>query len=186
MTPDIADKHGFGDPLEIVLKDPGDYLNLYSYTFLLDSHPVRIVIPVIAGFSKAVKLAVALNFAVKIEMRQPDSELLKEVEEVLDFYLHRSHVRQPIDFFHTTFTSFFYDDPISLWEINEETPATVEKDQECEECEFFNRCGGYFKWPDRRYRCDGVKRIFQTLANAAAEMRRDLATFEQMEVQAQL
>ena len=59
MATDVADKHGFGDPLEIVLKDPGEYLNLYSYTFLLDSHPVRIVIPAIAGFSKAVKLAVA-------------------------------------------------------------------------------------------------------------------------------
>ena len=181
MSTDVAEQYGFGDPLEIVLKDPGDYLNLYNYTFLLDSHPVRIVIPVIAGFNKAVKLAVALNFAVKLEIRQPDRELLKEVEGVLDFYLHRSHVRQPIDFFHTTLTSFFYNDPITLWEINEETPATAEKDQECEECEFFNRCGGYFKQPDRTYRCDGIKRIFQTLANAAEEMTRDLATFEKIE-----
>ena len=174
-------EYGFGAPLEIVLKDPAHYLELYSHTHLLDSHPVRIVIPVTAGFSKAVKLAVALNFAVKLEIKQPDQGLLKEVEEVLDLYLHRSHVRQPIDFFHTTLMSFFYDEPISLWEIAEEAPAIAAKDQECQECEFFNRCGGYFKWPDRTYRCDGIKRVLETLANAAQEMKNDLATFETMQ-----
>ena len=185
MATELTAKYGFGDPIEILLKDPAQYLDLYSHTYLLDSHPVRIIIPVVPGFSKAVKLAVALNFAVKLEMRQPDQQLLKEVEGVLDFYLHRSHVRQPIDFFHTTLTSFFHETPISLWEIAEETPVIAEKDQECQECEFFNRCGGYFKWPDTTYRCDGIKRVFQTLANAAQEMRDDLASFEAMEVQAQ-
>jgi hypothetical protein len=174
-----------GDGIQIFLEDLVDYLNLYSFTYLLDTHPVRIVIPVVAGFSKAVKLAVALNFAVKLNMGQPDVELLKEVEEVLDFYLHRSQVRQPIDFFHTTLTSFFNDEPISLWEIVDEVPVVPATDLECYECEFFNQCGGYFKWPDVTYGCDGVKSVFRTLANAAQEMRSDLATFDAMEVQAQ-
>ena len=183
MATDFTDKPEYG--IQILLEDPGDYLNLYSYTYLLDAHPVRIVIPVVAGFSKAVKLAVALNFAVKLEVRQPDEELLKELREVLDFYLHSSQVRQPIDFFHTTLTSFLHDEPISLWEIVDEVPVVPATDLECYECEFFNQCGGYFKWPDVTYGCDGVKSVFRTLANAAQEMRSDLATFDTMEVHAQ-
>ena len=185
MATDFTAELEYGSPLEIVLDDPGQYLDLYGYTSLLDNHPVRIVIPLVAGFNQAVKLAVALNFAVKLEVKQPNEELLQELSEVLDLYLHRSNVRQPIDFFHTTLISFFHDEPISLWEIAEESPAIAEKHPECQECEFFNRCGGYFKWPDRTYRCDGIKKVFQTLANAAQEMRNDLATFEAMEVQAQ-
>ena len=188
MATDITDKPEDGIPLEILIADPRDYLNLYGYTYLLDKHPVRIVIPVVTGFSKAVKLAVALNFAVKLEMRQPDEESLKEVNEVLDLYLHRSQVRQPIDFFHTTLASFLHNEPISLWEIAEEVPVVPATDLECYECEFFNQCAGYFKWPNKTYRCDGVKSVFRTLANAAQEIRTDLASFEAieaMEVQAQ-
>src|SRR5690349_20021621 len=148
MTTDITDKPGDGIPLEIFIADPRDYLNLYSYTYLLDKHPVRIVIPVVTGFSKAVKLAVALNFAVKLEMRQPDEELLKEVNQVLDLYLHRSQVRQPIDFFHTALASFLQNEPISLWKIAEEAPVVPATDLECYQFEFFNQCAGYFKWPD--------------------------------------
>lgn len=183
MATEFTDKQVNG--IEIFLEDPKDYLNLYSYTHLLDMHPVRIVIPVVARFSKAVKLAVALNFAVRLEMRQPSEELLKEISEVLDFYLHRSQVRQPIDFFHTTLTSFLHDEPISLWEIADQAPVVPATNSECYECEFFNQCGGYFKTPDASYSCDGVKILFRTLAQAAQEMRRDLATFEAMEVQAQ-
>ena len=175
-----TDEHEIGTPLEIVLTEPTQYLELYNYTSLLEDHPVRIVIPVVAGFSKAVKLAVALNFAVKLEIRQPDGQLLKEVEEVLDLYLHRSNVRQPIDFFHTTLMSFFYNEPISVWAINEETPVTPGAELECHQCEFMNRCGGFFKVPDETYSCEGVKRIFQTLASAAEEVRNDLASFDAM------
>ena len=185
MATDFTSELEYGTPLEIVLEDPAKYLELYRYTTLLDEHPVRIVIPVAAGFSKAVKLAVALNFAVKLDMRQPDAELLKEVEEVLDLYLHRSNVRQPIDFFQTTLMSFFYEEPISLWEVNEEQPVWPDHELECHDCKFLGRCGGYFKVPDKTYSCDGVKRVFQTLASATDEMRNDLAAFEAMGVQSQ-
>jgi hypothetical protein len=112
MATDVRDLDSDGIPLEIFLKEPGDYLNLYNFTYLLDTHPVRVVIPVVSGFSKAVKLAVALNFAVKLNVKQPNPELLKELEEVLDLYLHRTQIQQPIDFFHMTLTSFLHDGPI--------------------------------------------------------------------------
>ncbi|HKE57464.1 MAG TPA: hypothetical protein VKB46_12200 [Pyrinomonadaceae bacterium] len=209
-------------PVEIVLKNPAaEYVQLYNYTNLIDTHPVRVAIPVLPGFSKAAKLAVSLNFAVKLELQQPDSLLIEELAAVLDLYLHRSSVRQAIEPFHTLLLSFYRQEPVSLWEVAEEDPALlryitddgeetickrssgekldhqlggfvprfgeelISERAECHDCEFFNRCGGYFKWPDKNYKCDGVKRLFRTLQTAAAEIHQDLATMELAEVQAQ-
>ena len=202
-------------PIEIVLKDPAaEYPKLYNYPNLLDTHPVRIAIPVLPGFSKAVKLAVSLDFAVKLEMEQPDSFLIEELMTTLNFYLHRSVVRQPIEFFQTILLSFYRHEPVSLWAIAEEDPGVVHyitddgeetiskrftgahleyrlddfverfgqqlvfEKRECHECEFFNRCGGYFKWPDQNYKCDGIKKLFHTLQSAADEVKQDLAAYE--------
>src|SRR5262249_40443399 len=58
-------------PLEIVLTNPAEhYLRLYNYKSLLDTHPIRIAIPVVPQFSNAVKVALSLNFAVKLELDQ--------------------------------------------------------------------------------------------------------------------
>jgi sulfatase maturation enzyme AslB (radical SAM superfamily) len=221
---DASVLEGFGEsiPLEIVLKDPASqFQNLYRFKNLLDSHPVRIAIPVVNGFSKAARLAVSLNFAVKLEMEQPDDFLITEIESVLDFYLHRSYVRQPIEFFQTILLSLYRNEPASLWEIAEEEPAQlryvtddgeetisrrfagiklkgglsdfvnrfgqdlITERRECHDCEFFNRCGGYFKWPDKSYRCDGIRRIFRTLVSAAHDVQHDLASYEEVGVQQQ-
>lgn len=190
---------GTGIPLDVVLHDLTQYQQLYSYSNLLDTHPVRVTIPVAPGFSKAVKLAISLQFAVKLEMQQPDDELLREVESVLEFYLHRGVVNQPIEFFHSLLLSFFRDEPASLWEITEKDPALVcyagEKGNEagaetaerpeCHGCEFLSRCRSYFKYPDKDYNCDGIKRVFRLLASAAAEVKHDLESYPATEVVAQ-
>lgn len=216
---EVLEAFGEGTPIEIVLNEPADeYPGLYHYTNLLDTHPVRAAVPVVAGFSKAVKLAVSLDFAVKLEVRQqPEESLLRELEAVADLYLHRSSVRQPIEFFHTVLLSFYRHEPVSLWEVAEEDPAVVRyvaddgkediprrvegfdlhgeldsfvvrqgqqllsEKRECGDCEFFSRCGGYFKWPDKTYACDGVRRLFRTLENAAAELERDISEYEARE-----
>ena len=205
---------GEGIPIDIVLKDPAaEFALLYNYTNLLDTHPVRVSIPVVPGFSKAVKLAVSLSFAVKLDMAQPDSFLIDELTEVLDLYLHRPNVRQPIEFFHTVLLSFYQQQPASLWEIAEEDPAQVRyvtddgevtishrfagaglvaglddfverygqellsERRECHDCDYFNRCGGYFKWPEKTYHCKDVKTLFLKLRSAADELKTDLAAF---------
>ncbi|HKV35907.1 MAG TPA: hypothetical protein VJP89_16335 [Pyrinomonadaceae bacterium] len=188
-----------GTPLDIVLENPVQYQQLYSYSNLLDSHPVRITIPLVSGFSKAVKLAISLRYAVKLDVQQPDEDLLTELESVLDLYLHLSSVNQPIEFFHSVLLSFYRNEPVSLWEITETDPASVcyvgddgrvadvdinTETRECHECEFRDRCHGYFKFPDRNYNCDGVKHVFRTLANAADEVRQDLESFRSMEARA--
>ena len=74
----VLEGTGDGIPIEVFLSDPGEYQRLYKFVSLLDSHPLRIAIPVVPGFSKAVKLAVSLNYAVKLEVEQPNQELVEE------------------------------------------------------------------------------------------------------------
>jgi hypothetical protein len=221
-------------PLDLVMTRPADeFPLLYRFSALLDKHQIRVSIPVSAGFANAVRLSLALHFSVKLEVGQPDRELIEELEKVLELYLHRATVSQPVEYFHSTFLSFFHQEPASLWFIQEEDPAqirfvsddgeesltkrlsvwgnsptpgspagqpgwggTVREDvsfqlqngngrrklepaatgekSECDTCEFFDRCGGYFKWPNPDFDCEGVKGLFATLRTAAAELRTDL------------
>jgi hypothetical protein len=211
----VLEALGANIPIEIVLADPvAEYAQLYNYANLLDTHPVRVAVPVLPGFSKAARLAVSLDFAVKLEAHQPDEPLIQELMSVLGLYLHRNTVRQPIEFFQSVLLSFYRHDPISLWEITDEDPVVMRyitddgeetisrrfigfnlKDglenfvlrhcqqmlsekYECHGCEYFSRCGGYFKWPESTYDCGGVKELFRTLENAAAELKRNIDAHE--------
>jgi hypothetical protein len=199
-------------PVDIVMGDPArEFPLLYKFSMLHDKHPVRVSIAVRPGFEKAVKLALALNFAVKLEVGQPDAALVQELADVLDLYLHRANVMQPVEYFHSIFLSLYHQEPSSLWFIQEEDPTQFRfitdegeemvsqrfagnylKDKagageqafalpgeksECDTCEFFACCGGYFKWPDKEFSCEGVKTLFGTLNGAAEELRTDVNAF---------
>jgi hypothetical protein len=211
---DPLTRWGEGIPVELVMQDPKtEFPLLYKHAKLFDTHPIRVAIPVAPGFSKAVKLAVPLNFAVKLEVTQPDSALMEEMSQVLSFYLHHSTASEPIEYFHSLLLAFYHQNPVTLWTIQEEDPAYIRyiTDQgeetlpprlagtnvrydldsfleafkkellaekgECYECEFFENCGGYFKWPQKAFSCEGVKTLFRTLKEAAGELRKDLNSF---------
>jgi hypothetical protein len=176
---------------------------------------------VVTGFSKAVKLATALDFSIRLQMEQPTAPLMSEIQDVLDLYLHRSYVRQPIEFFQSMLLSFYQDKPISRWDVAEENPAKVryvtedgsetisrrffgitpegdldefvwhfgkellDDHAECHDCDYFTHCQGYFKWPDRNYRCDGIKEMFHILEAATQEVRNDLAQYQETRMSAQ-
>jgi len=110
-------------PLDLVVSDPvRDLPRLYNYTQWADKHPVRISVPVVPGFVKTVKLAAALNFAVKLIPGQPGPQRVEEMAQVLNFYLRQSTVSQPVEFFHTMLFAFFNDKPLNLWSVCEENP----------------------------------------------------------------
>ena len=110
--------------LDLVMNSPAsDYPRLYDLAPLNTKHPVRVTIPVVPGFTKAVRLAGSLNFAVKLAVTQPDPDLVREMLEVLDYYLHHSTVSQPIEFFHSLLMAFIEEAPLNLWTIQEEDPA---------------------------------------------------------------
>jgi hypothetical protein len=201
-------------PVDLVVQNPeADLPLLYRYSPLRDERPVRVSVPVEAGFSKVVKLALSLNFAVKLEVSQLEPPLTEELLQVATHYLHQSTVSQPVEFIHSLFWGFCNRNPVRLWAIQEEDPALfryvtdqgaetlsrrfagveleygaisfiqeftaalLEEKQECGDCPYFENCAGYFKWPRRAYRCDGVKVLFQTLKAAAEDLRADLTSF---------
>jgi hypothetical protein len=57
------------------------------------------------------------------------------------------------------------------------TRRVLAPEAECASCEFFLNCGGYFKWPNRDFSCDGIKRIFHRLSRAALELHDDLSLY---------
>ena len=173
-------------PLDLVMTSPAEeFPLLYRFSHLLDQHQIRVTIPVRAGFANAVRLSLALHFAVKLDVGQPGPELIEELNKVLEFYLHRPTVGQPVEYFHSTFLSFFHQEPASLWFIQEEDPEQIRfvsetgkenvserlqgfpwqrrngsakglariarepalEQSECDSCEYFDRCGGYFNGP---------------------------------------
>jgi len=202
-----------GIPIDLVVRDPHEDLPLlYRYAPLLSAHPLRVSVPLVPGFGAIVKLAASLNFSVKVEGGQPDQALSEEMLRIAHYYLHRTTVTEPIEFFHSLFLAFYQQDPVTLWAIQEEDPSLVRyvNDQgvetmsgrlagmeisqgftsfaqelrgeltsgknQCAGCEFLMNCDSYFKWPRNDYRCDGVKVLMQTLRDAAAELRRDVAS----------
>ena len=54
--------------------------------------------------------------------------------------------------------------------------SLLEEGAECVTCPWQQSCGGYFKWPDRGYSCEGIKELFSIVQAAAEEMARDLAS----------
>ena len=205
-------------PIDVLVRNPAlEYPFLYNFSKLLDKHPVRTSIAVKNGFVKAVRLALALGFSVKLEVGQPDASLIAEMTEVLDLYMRRSEVSQPVEYFHSTFLSFFNRHQSSnLWSVQEEDPeqfrfitnegaervslrfgeidwrdlepifaaqrmeSTLSEKTECDGCEFLEPCGGYFKWPNREFDCEGIKTLFSRLNLAAEELRNDLASFQKL------
>lgn len=115
-----------GLAIEIELQSPADHFaELYRYAKLLDNHPVRVALPVVEGFENAVKLALSLQFSVRLEVGQPNSERIDSLRRLLDDYLYRPTVTQPIELFHTLLMAFCRDEAISLWSVQEEDPARI-------------------------------------------------------------
>jgi hypothetical protein len=202
-----------GLPIEVVLADPeSEVMKLYRLCRLQRSHPVRVVIPMVVGFSKAVRVASFLQLPVKLEGAQPDATLIEELSETLDFFLHNKAVSQPIEYFSGLLTTVIHKHPVTLWDIQEENPSQVRyvddngsetlarrpftgedcdlnrfhfelmkrvlsPEAECSSCEFFLNCGGYFKWPNSDFSCEGIKRVFHRLRDAALELHDDLSLY---------
>lgn len=128
ISADLDELDGWnpGLPIEVVLQDPeAETMKLYRLCKLQRSHPVRVVLPVVAGFSSAARVASFLHLPVKLEGAAPDPELLEEFSTTLDFFLYNKAVSQPIDYFSALLTAVLHKQPVSLWELQEEDPALV-------------------------------------------------------------
>jgi hypothetical protein len=110
-------------PIDLVVCDPAaTYARLYQYAPLLATRPVRASIPLLAGCSRAVMLAASLGFAVRLEGGQPDEAVVAELHRVAGAYLHQTTFAEPVEYFHGLFLSFYQEEPVCLWAIQEEDP----------------------------------------------------------------
>lgn len=190
-------------PLDVVLGDPlREFSALYRLVDVSRTRPVRVTIPATPGFLKALRLAAALQLPVRLLPAQPDEQTLAELMEALRFYLHDPMVEAPVEFFHSVLATFRDMGSGTLWTFLEQDPAVfarhdaagrellprdfvvthlarlLQEGAECVSCPWREICAGYFKWPDPRYDCAGVKQLFATLHSAAGEITRDLASRE--------
>jgi hypothetical protein len=112
-------------PLDVVLSEPAsEFSDLYRLVDVCAVRDVRVTMPAKHGFSKALKLAASLQLPARILPGQPNSEMLAELTEALEFYLHEPTVEVPVEFFHSLLASVCGADTGSLWMILEEDPAT--------------------------------------------------------------
>jgi hypothetical protein len=186
--------------LDFLMCDPErEFPQLYALARLCERHPVRVSLRLGVGFEKAFTLATALGLHVKILVRQPSEELVGALERALEHYLRYPSVVELVEFFNSVLLFFALEQPVTLWDIQEEggpwqfvsadgqvtapapyrgpgDPAVGEPNAECLACPFEPVCAGYFKHPDPGYDCTPIRRVFGSIAAAAGELRRDLAT----------
>jgi hypothetical protein len=111
-------------PIDVVLSDPAsEFSDLYRLVDVCAVRDVRVSIPAAPGFLKAIKLAASLRLPIRILAGQPTSEVVAEMVEALEFYLHEPMVEAPVEFFHSLLASRRGADTGSLWMILEEDPA---------------------------------------------------------------
>jgi len=111
-------------PVEIVLHEQMDeYGLLYAFHDLGEAHPICANLTVTPGFQKAVKVAVSLGFAVRLQVTQPDRDLVEEMKSVLEYYLHQTTVDQPVQFFHGLLVALYDESAENLWNIQCEDPS---------------------------------------------------------------
>jgi hypothetical protein len=111
-------------PFDVVLSDPAsEFSDLYRLVDVCTMHDVRVTMPAAPGFLKAIKLAASLRLPVRVIPGQPTPEVLAELMEALEFYLHEPMVEMPVEFFHSLLATLGRSDKGSLWMILEEDPA---------------------------------------------------------------
>ena len=121
----IEAAHGdSGVPLDVVLSDPAsEFSDLYRLVDACAVRSIRVTICVAPGFSKAAKLAAALRLPIRLLPNQPTAEVLTELHEFLEVYLHEPMVEAPVEFFHSLLATMSGAETGSLWEILEQDPA---------------------------------------------------------------
>jgi hypothetical protein len=94
-------------PLDVILTDPTtQFSSLYRLVDVRIVRGVRVTIPAMPGFMKALRLAASLQLPVRLLPGQPSTEALAELTEAAHFYLHDPMVETPVEFFHSLLAVF--------------------------------------------------------------------------------
>ena len=114
--------------LDVILTKPAlEFANLYRLVDVSATRDLRVSMPAAPGFFKAVKLAASLRLPIRLLPGQPTPEVLAELAEALEFYLHGPMVEAPLEFFHSLLATAAGADNGSLWMILEEDPKAFQR-----------------------------------------------------------
>lgn len=195
----MAAQGGSAVPLDVIVADPAaEFSMLYRLVDARIVRSVRVTLPAMPGFMKALRLAVSLQLPVRLLPGQPSAEVLAELDEAAEFYLRDPMVETPVEFFHSLLAALRGTETGTLWMMLEEDPKVfaraapqrprnfveaqlarlVDQGAECATCHWQTLCAGYFKSPDPEYDCAGVKGLLARIESAADEIGRDLASHE--------
>ena len=110
-------------PLDVVITNPeAEFSQLYRLVDVRAAREVRVTITAAKGLEKAVRLAASLGLPIRILPGQPTAEVLVQLEQVADFYLHDPMVEAPIEPFHSQLAAQRGGGNETLWKILEEDP----------------------------------------------------------------
>jgi hypothetical protein len=192
-----------GVPLDVLIDDPAtEAPALYALNHVARQRPVRVTIPGRKGIAVAVRIAMALQLPVRLLAVQPSPEVLGELHEALELYLHGPQTSAPVEFFQSALANRLHGDAPPAWvalELDPDWFPRVDDDRavsawpprqpgfvqarlaslvnaggECATCRFRDWCQGFFKWPDPAYACDGVVRLLARVEESAGQLARDL------------
>lgn len=194
-----------GVPLDVVLREPAvEAAPLYALNPVARERPVRVTIEGRVGLARAARIAMALQLPVRLLAWQPSPDVLAELDDVLEVYLHGVQTTAPVEPFQSVLAWALHGDAPTAWTALEVDPdwfPRVEGDGaadagawppaspgfvaarfaelvdgagECASCPFRDWCQGVFKWPDAAYGCDGVKRLLGRIVDSAGQLARDL------------
>jgi hypothetical protein len=196
-----AARKGNDAALDIIVADPAtQYASIYRLVDVRNVRPVRVTIPVVAGFLKSLRLAVSVQLPVRLLPGQPGPEVIAELEEALEYYLHDPMVEVPVEFFHSMLALAKGGSGPDLWVATEQDPDVFALPDwsspkemgfvdrhvtqleaagaECSSCPWKIVCRGFFNVPDPEYSCAGIITLFDRIGQAGAEMKKDLAAFD--------
>jgi hypothetical protein len=91
---------------------------------VLKGRAVRLVVPVVTGFSQAVKEALRAGMRVGLDIDQPGGAAVAELKDGFVFFTREPDVKEPVDLFYGLFRSFLTKRVESLWQIQEEHPSS--------------------------------------------------------------
>jgi hypothetical protein len=109
--------------LDLVMQADSEFSYLYRFAELGKFHPIRVTVPLSPGCTRTVKLAISLDFPVKLHVTRLDDTLVDELTGILEYYLYHRTASQPIDFFHSVLTAFYLNQAVTVWDIQEENPS---------------------------------------------------------------
>jgi hypothetical protein len=181
---------------------------LYALNPVARRRPVRVTVTARPGVARAARIAMALQLPVRVLSVQPAADVIGELGEVLDEYLHGPRTSAPVEVFQSALARWLHGDAPPAWVALELDPdwyprvadegetrdswpvlepgfvqahlERLERDgAECGACRFRDWCQGFFKWPDPAYHCaPGVMPLLARVEESARQLARDLDQFQ--------